>query len=370
MDLKPTSELLLRNVHALHGRNVLVVDSPGGEIAPVLHDHQPAADIVLWQSDYADFRHACRLAGAPPCPKPIPGHLAAGRWPIVFDAWYHKQAQPHDLSIVYLPKGRDRLRLLLSCVSAATEPDGRILLVGPKRGGIRSARQDLEAEFGHAEPLDAARHCALLAAQRPAEQPSGQTRPTDLRDFGVECSLEAAGVPLRLSSYPGVFSHGRLDDGTQMLLQTLERPLPGPVLDFGCGCGVIGTWLARRWPDTLVDMVDSDALALAAAQRTVELNGLSAGLWASDVLSDVEAGYGAIVSNPPFHSGVETETRLAERLFREAAARLRPGGILRIVANRFLRYPALLKAVFGSCRIVSEDSRYRVYEAPAAVRGP
>jgi len=83
-----------------------------------------------------------------------------------------------------------------------------------------------------------------------------------------------------------------------------------------------------------------------------------------------ERGCGAIVSIAPFHRGVETETRLAEQLFREAATRLRPGGVLRIVANRFLRYPALLTTVFGSCRIVAEDSRYRVYEALAPVKGP
>ncbi len=366
MNLQPTTELLLRNISALHGPDILVVDAPGGQIAPLLLADQPAAEILLWQSDYSDFRHGCRLAGVPPPSRPDLRHQAAGRWTVVFDAWYHRKTGAHDLAIVYLPKGRERLRLVLASAAAATKPDGRILLVGSKRGGIRSARQELEDAFGHAELLDAARHCVLLGARNRLKRADERTLPTDLREFGVDFTIETADVVLRAWSYPGVFSHARLDEGTHVLLQTLDRPLPGPVLDFGCGCGVIGAFLARRWPGTRVDMVDSDALALAAAQRTVETNSLPVRVWASDVLSDVQGGYGLIVSNPPFHRGVQTDMRLAESLFHEAASRLRPGGLVRIVANRFLRYPGLFEAVFGEWRIVAENSRYRIYEAVLA----
>lgn len=82
MPCEATAELLLRDTDALDGRNTPVVDSPGGENAPFLHKRQPAADIVLRQSDHADFGHACRLAGVPPCFKVVLGNVAAGRWPI------------------------------------------------------------------------------------------------------------------------------------------------------------------------------------------------------------------------------------------------------------------------------------------------
>jgi 16S rRNA (guanine1207-N2)-methyltransferase len=191
-----------------------------------------------------------------------------------------------------------------------------------------------------------------------------------IRRHTLTYGFESHGVTLQVRSLPGVFSHGHADEGTQKLLETLDEPPASPVLDLGCGCGLIGTWVARRWPALTVDMVDASAVALASARLTASANGPSdADVWASDVFSDVAGVYGTILSNPPFHEGVLTQYRTVEQMLRGAVDHLRPGGRLRLVANRSLPYPSMLEESFGAYRVVSEDRRYRVFEAAVGGSG-
>jgi 16S rRNA (guanine1207-N2)-methyltransferase len=115
--------------------------------------------------------------------------------------------------------------------------------------------------------------------------------------------------------------------------------------------------------------VDASALAVEASRRTAQRNGMpTRRIWASDVFSDVRHRYRTILSNPPFHVGVKTDLSIVESFLRQAAARLRWAGRLRMVANRFLPYRRVLKACVGTTRVVAENSRYAVYEASRPAR--
>ncbi|WP_457292125.1 methyltransferase, partial [Pseudomonas azotoformans] len=70
-----------------------------------------------------------------------------------------------------------------------------------------------------------------------------------------------------------------------------------------------------------------------------------------------------IISNPPFHEGLQTSLHAAEQLIRGAAKHLNIGGHLRIVANAFLPYAALLDATFGSHEVLAQNGRFKVYQA-------
>ena len=166
-------------------------------------------------------------------------------------------------------------------------------------------------------------------------------------------------------SLPGVFAYGRLDEGTRLLLATLSDPMPARVLDVGCGTGVIGAVIQKGRPQTRVDMVDVDALALEATRRTLLANGLPVSderIRPSNIFSAVEGRYDLIVSNPPFHAGVKTDDQMVAAFFAQAAQHLNPGGTLRIVANRFLKYRPLIERQLGACRVVRENRSYCVYE--------
>jgi len=261
-----------------------------------------------------------------------------------------------DAAVLFLPKSRELTDYLLQAM-AARLPGGMLYLVGEKRAGIERASKQLGA-FGKPRKLDSARHCQLWqieVTQAPALP--------DLQALAEHFSLELDDGPLEVVSLPGVFSHGRLDRGTALLLKHLDQLPTGHLLDFGCGAGVLGAALKRRYPQSQVSMLDVDAFAIASSRLTLSANGLEAQVLAGDGIHAAPHGLAAILSNPPFHQGVHTNYAATELLLREAANHLQPNGELRLVANNFLQYKPLIEQNLGSCQTLAEAEGFRIYQA-------
>ena len=110
-------------------------------------------------------------------------------------------------------------------------------------------------------------------------------------------------------------------------------------------------------------MTDVNALALDSAAKTLEANDLTAEIIASDMFSDVTSKFDFIISNPPFHAGLNTNYEATERMLRQAPAYLKKHGQLFLVANRFLRYEPILAEVFQSVSVINENSRFKIIRA-------
>jgi len=59
----------------------------------------------------------------------------------------------------------------------------------------------------------------------------------------------------------GVFSKGALDKGTQILLNSIDEPLSGNVLDLGCGWGAVGIILSKLYKGINITMADINRAA-------------------------------------------------------------------------------------------------------------
>lgn len=132
-----------------------------------------------------------------------------------------------------------------------------------------------------------------------AERPEAPHRP------GV-VELTVAGRRLALASDSGVFSAGRIDQGTAVLLETVPAPPgSGDLLDLGCGYGPLALALAVRAPGATVWAVDVNA----RARELTGANARAAGLGNVRVChpDEVPAGlrFRAIWSNPPIRPGKE-----------------------------------------------------------------
>src|SRR5690606_13659908 len=191
-----------------------------------------------------------------------------------------------DAAVLFLPKSRELTDYLLQALAARLA--GRELyLVGEKRGGIeRSARQ--LAAYGRPRKLDSARHCQLW-------QVTVDNAPTapDLHSLAQRFELDLADGPLQVLSLPGVFSHGRLDRGSALLLEQLDGLPQGHLLDFGCGAGVLGATLRRRYPQSRVSLLDVDAFAIESSHLTLAANGLEAEVIAGDGIDAAPTGLAA-----------------------------------------------------------------------------
>ncbi len=259
-------------------------------------------------------------------------------------------------AVLFLPKSRELTDYLLAAL-AARLPGAPLWLVGEKRAGIERAAKQLAA-FGRPRKLDSARHCQLW-------QVTVDNAPAapDLDALARRYPVATPQGELQVVSLPGVFSHGRLDVGSRLLLEHLDGLPQGELLDFGCGAGGIGAALQRRYPHSHLHLLDVDAFAVASSRQTLAANGLEGQVLAGSGISDAPHELAAIVSNPPFHQGVHTDYHATEQLLREAAHHLRPGGELRLVANSFLKYAPLIEKHLGPCTVLAERDGFRVYSA-------
>ena len=140
-------------------------------------------------------------------------------------------------------------------------------------------------------------------------------------------------VYLELATDAGVFSPGRLDPGTRLLLDEAPGPPPaGDVLDLGCGYGPIACVLARRSPGATVWAVDVNERALELCARNAAAAGLSNVRCVSPDDPSVPSRLAGIWSNPPVRIG---KAALHE-LLSAWLGRLAPGGRAHLVAGRNL----------------------------------
>jgi 16S rRNA G1207 methylase RsmC len=165
-------------------------------------------------------------------------------------------------------------------------------------------------------------------------EPSSPAGPADGRQ--VEFSLLEH--DFRLVAAGGVFSSGRLDPGTAVLLH--KAPLPaatetGALLDLGCGYGPIAVVLATAAPHATVYAVDVNRRALdlvrvnAAQKQIIPAT-------PDEVPGDVM--FSEIWSNPPIRIGKPELHALLERWL----PRLTPDGVAWLVVARNLGADSLL----------------------------
>ncbi|NMT64676.1 methyltransferase [Marinobacter orientalis] len=270
-----------------------------------------------------------------------------------------------DTVVVFLPKARAELALRLELARWLAEKGARLILVGEKKEGIAGAVKQLRTLAPQAIKVDSARHCQVWLADnlQPAEA-------FDVRQWLEWHPVECAGVRLDVAALPGIFSAGELDAGTAMLLGSLaDLPVnQGVVLDFACGAGVIGAWLqlyqrSRGQSGTRVDGVDVQSQAVICARSTYERAAATGDITASDGLDRVHGKYTTVLSNPPFHTGIRTDTSMTEQFLRQVAEHLEPGGELRLVANSFLPYAELIRRYVGPVRAIASDRRFTVWSA-------
>ncbi len=246
----------------------------------------------------------------------------------------------------------------LALAQSLLDLNGQLILIGEKREGIAGAIKQLRMLAPSAMKIDSARHCQVWHAQ--PGRASGRFNEEDWLSWH---RIDVAGVTVDVAGLPGIFSDGRLDEGTRLMLDTLDRSRPkAPVLDFACGAGVIGAWLYRRW-GVDVDGLDVQAQAVVCARKAYEHVGSGGTIRASDGLVEGSQRYSTIITNPPFHTGIKTDTSMTVDFLQQVARHLTPGGELRLVANNFLPYPRLIEAHVGPCRVLSKDNRFTVYSA-------
>jgi 16S rRNA G1207 methylase RsmC len=160
-------------------------------------------------------------------------------------------------------------------------------------------------------------------------EPSAPAHPATV-EFSV------AGRDYALAAASGVFSAGRLDPGTAVLLRKAGLPTTatvGPLLDLGCGYGPIACVLATEAPAATVYAIDVNARARELTAANAASLGFADRLRVFDpdeMPGDVT--FAEIWTNPPTHIGKAGLHEMMERWL----PRLTPDGVAWVVINRNL----------------------------------
>ena len=262
-------------------------------------------------------------------------------------------------ALLIMPREKALLRAWLSWMVTFMGPDTTLWLAGENRAGARSAGRLLKEWFQQVDVLDSARHCRLYAMSEPLEA----IRFSADR-LAETWSIALQGRRLPIVSFPGVFSHGKLDEGTRLLLEALETmTFQGRALDFGCGCGIIAAALGTLNTGLLLDLMDSNALALESSRLTLAASGVDGRVIASNGLSAIDSSYDLVISNPPFHRGHQTDSGMSMAMLKDIRNFMNQSGQLIMVVNRHLPYRRWLASMFGQCDVLAENNRYHVLRA-------
>jgi 16S rRNA (guanine1207-N2)-methyltransferase len=192
--------------------------------------------------------------------------------------------------------------------------------------------------------------------------PKVASRPRTIRVVLPDLSFD-------LDTDRGVFAHGHLDFGTDLLLRSLPQVPPGELVDVGCGYGAIAITLALRCPDARVWAVDINRRALDLCARNAERAGaLNLVAAEPDSVPD-RIRFAGAYSNPPVRLG---KPALHELLL-TWIARLEPDAIATLVVQRHLGADSLAAWLTGHGHRVDRvrsKGGYRVLEVHAATGTP
>ena len=179
----------------------------------------------------------------------------------------------------------------------------------------------------------------------------------------AECEWTYRGIDLRFTTDAGVFSRGEVDTGTKVLLEALPEEMGGEILDLGCGWGVIGISIARKWPEAKVTMADVNTRALELSRENAKRNRAEVICAESDGMAAFEGkAFDAVVTNPPIRAGKQ----VIYKMFADAAKCLKPGGALYLVirkqqgAESCVKY---LQTIYGSVEKLDKSGGFWVLKA-------
>lgn len=309
----------------------------------------------------------------------------------------NSQATRLDGVVIYLPKAKQQLAMLIANAAAIVKENGSILVVGENKAGVKSVSKLLEKYGSQVNKIDSAKHCGLYALT--LEEPLPEF---DLDNYSEIRSYNIHDTNIKVFSLPGVFGHKQLDPGTELLLNELpptwllkEAALKrsSHVYDFACGTGLIGVYVANVMAAVLtekfaknsqtaepnadqsentenvlkISMSDISALAIYCSQKTVQLNNIDPAfatleIAAQDGMLKPKKPYNLIVSNPPFHAGIQNDYSITQNFIKASFSLCKPYAKMVLVANRFLPYPDALQQVYGKFQELKATPKYRVYQ--------
>jgi 16S rRNA (guanine1207-N2)-methyltransferase len=312
-------------------------------------DAVPARALFLGAEPHPALRHWPEITGWQPLkPRadawqragfPRVDELPRGKWPLVLVL----PGKSRDETLCWFALARDRLAA-----------GGRIAAAMPNTAGAGRFEKELARATGNLGSIQKHKCRAFHATD---DGSWNEAVFDEWRALGIPRGIPGTGF----ITQAGIFSSGHIDPGSRLLADHLPGNLHGHAADPGAGWGFLSDALLRRCPKIeRLDLFEADARALDCARKNLAFHQRDLGFHWHDVTTGLPGAYDAIVMNPPFHSGQAADVDLGRAFLTSAAAALKRGGKLFLVANRQLPYESALDDLRLAWRKAAEDNTYKL----------
>lgn len=263
------------------------------------------------------------------------------------------EGEDYAATLILCGKHRGENENLIAEALKRTRIGGLILVAGTKEDGIQSLRKRFAALDWGGDSMPKY-HGVVFWFARP-EDPSAEIARFAAKPVRVEDRFDAA---------PGMFSHDRIDPGSELLVSRLPTDFTGHGADFGAGYGYLSVMLAERAPGLKgIDLFESDYNSLEAARGNLKALApdVATRFYWQDLTAEAPRDhYDLIVMNPPFHETQAADPALGQAMIRMAARSLKQGGRLMMVANRGLPYEPVMNELFREWGETCRNARFKV----------
>jgi 23S rRNA (guanine1835-N2)-methyltransferase len=266
-----------------------------------------------------------------------------------------------DLVLIKTPKSHALLKFQLRLLKPSVDANTQIIAAGMSRSIHNKTLQLFESIIGPTTTSLAWKKSRLIFATPDLSLETPFANSTDR--FVLETNRT-----FNISSHANVFSRGRLDEGSQLLIE--HMPIDEQyrdIADLGCGNGVLGIIAASLNKPSSIVFADESYMAVSSAKQNFgEAFGktIKAHFKVTDCLQGVEdESIDLVLNNPPFHQLSAIGDTIAWQMFIDARRVLRKDAALYVVGNRHLGYHTKIKKVFGNCEMITSNQKFVVLKA-------
>ncbi|QJC38089.1 methyltransferase [Enterobacteriaceae endosymbiont of Donacia marginata] len=169
----------------------------------------------------------------------------------------------------------------------------------------------------------------------------------------------------RIYSLPGVFGGKKIDNGSQLLISTINDCIfiKGKILDLGCGSGIISTAIQKSLKKKhLIYAIDVDAKAIYSTIKTFNKNIIkNINVFPSNIYSNIQEKFDFIISNPPIHKNLSFSLDFIYQMINNFKKNINYKGELLFVTNNFISYKKIFNNFSLKIYILSKNKNFSVY---------
>ncbi len=351
-----STSLLIEQINPSPGDHILDYGCGYGAVGVGVADAAPDLDIQMVDSDIRAVRFAQKNVKA----------NGASNAHVVLDHTLDRFRNGYFSIVALNPpveEGTETIFEMIESAQSKMRNGGQFFLVAKSNRGARSYMRKLSEIIGPAKVVRRSGGYWVMRAERSPICPS---EAVDLSRYEHVVEAELRGRKYRFRTRAGIFSRKDIDEGTRLLIETIDVRPRHSIIDVGCGYGPIGIVAAHLASVGRVVMVDCNARAVDYASENIQSHHLNHARKNGKPRVEAVLGdrfdavsgerFDRVISNPPFHAGNDVLFPLVD----EAYGHLRIHGRLYLVLMRYAGVKRHMQKVFGNVSVAADDGRYVV----------